>query len=149
MKRLNELKLEWKQRMKRLGINAPEFCEQSGISYSTFTQMKNPTISLVGKIEDTLVKLENQDIYPIYSGEMIKSFGIEIDDRDNLVSGIALLLEVAFLCHNKGYSIERLRISEANFIVYSSSQAQNIINDIEEYLHKKGIYYCVDVTSNR
>ncbi len=54
----NRLKKGWEARLTVLDISAKKFCQQAGISYSTWVQMENPAIGLCDKIEAELQKLE-------------------------------------------------------------------------------------------
>ena len=50
----------WDERIKTLGLTKKRFCEKADISYSTFLQLKNPSITLLDKIETKLSKMEGK-----------------------------------------------------------------------------------------
>ncbi len=160
-KLLKEIRAGWKKRLEVLGLNGSEFCKKTGIPYSGYAQLRNPTIKLLDRIESAIVELEKaktekekMQLNPYYEGDQIVSFGIIIDDRDNLIWGIELLLNVAFVCHQNNFYPERLRISEGNFTVdvnyYSKKEkVQDIINKISNYLKNNSSYFCpISYSSN-
>lgn len=59
-KLLKTLKDGWDKRIKALGLTKLAFCEKADISYSTYLQMKNPSIKLLDKIETKLSKMEGK-----------------------------------------------------------------------------------------
>jgi len=58
--KIDDLRWEWKKRVKKLGLSPLEFCRQADISPTTYYRSLNPTIGSLDRIENTLQRLENE-----------------------------------------------------------------------------------------
>lgn len=57
---LDEMRWNWKRRIKKLGLSPQEFCEKAGVSLSTYYTSMNPTVKSLEKIENKLRELEGE-----------------------------------------------------------------------------------------
>lgn len=57
---MKDLIKEWSARIKAIGMTRREFCEKTGVSYSTYLQLKNPTLQTINTIETQLKVFENE-----------------------------------------------------------------------------------------
>jgi len=57
---LDDMRWNWRRRIKKLGLSPQEFCEQAGISMSTYYKSLNPTKRTLDKIDNKLLELEGE-----------------------------------------------------------------------------------------
>lgn len=59
-KLLEEITGGWKSRLKAKDYTLRRFCKEIGLSYNTFTHLKNPTINLLDRIEKEISRIEEK-----------------------------------------------------------------------------------------
>lgn len=61
-RRLEELELQWRWRIKKCGYTIRQFCDETGISYNTFVRIakSNPTIKALDDIEEAVCMIERK-----------------------------------------------------------------------------------------
>jgi len=55
---LEDMRWNWRRRVKKLGLSPQEFCEKAGVSMSTYYRSLNPQMQTLERIENKLRELE-------------------------------------------------------------------------------------------